>query len=112
MRRFLRIRILFVLIALLLVPALVLAFAERLRTEWARYWAPKPIIDATTSLDELSSAERAVLAERTLRAMERLRIDLHSVPFPDEPPIFYKDAAYWERLEASKKDLGSPDNPG
>jgi hypothetical protein len=42
MRRFLRIRILFVLIALLLVPTLILPFAERLRAAWARYWEPKP----------------------------------------------------------------------
>jgi hypothetical protein len=41
MRRFLRIRILFVLIALALVPAVVLPCAERLRTEWARYWASR-----------------------------------------------------------------------
>ena len=41
MRRLFRIRLVVSLVALLLIPAATLPFAERLRTEWARYWEPR-----------------------------------------------------------------------
>lgn len=46
MRRLFRVRIAVVLIALIALPALALPFAERIRTEWARFWEP------TTEEDE------------------------------------------------------------
>lgn len=42
MRRILRIPLVLVLFALVLAPAAVLPFAERLRTEWAKFWDPEP----------------------------------------------------------------------
>ena len=41
MKRLLRIRILIVLIALALIPAVTLPFAERIRAEWVRFWEPE-----------------------------------------------------------------------
>lgn len=62
MRRFLRIRILFVLIALLLVPTLVLPFAERLRAEWERFRQPR----------SESFTEPQFASMETLRLLEEL----------------------------------------
>lgn len=45
MRRLLQFRILIVLIALALIPAATLPFAERLRSEWARFWEQKPEVE-------------------------------------------------------------------
>ena len=42
MKRLLRVRILVVLVALALLPAAALPFADRLRAEWAKFWEPKP----------------------------------------------------------------------
>lgn len=42
MRRLVQVRLLFILIALALVPTLALPFASRLRTVWTRFWEPKP----------------------------------------------------------------------
>ena len=63
MRRFLRVRLLLVLIALLLVPTLALPFAERLRAEWTRYWEPRVESPAPMTLaDEINAAiEEATL---------------------------------------------------
>lgn len=41
MKRLLRVRILIVLIALALVPLAILPFAERIRSEWVRFWEPE-----------------------------------------------------------------------
>jgi hypothetical protein len=41
MRRLLQFRMLVVLVALALIPAATLPFAERLREEWTRFWEPK-----------------------------------------------------------------------
>lgn len=115
MRRFLQVRILFVLIALLLVPALVLPFAERLRAEWARYWEPKAEaeravdegewcgtsggvgatdvceipVENLVAAEEFPSSEEIAERELLLRLTEE--IELSDLPFPDEPPLMYPD---------------------
>jgi hypothetical protein len=74
MKRLLQIRILFVLIALLLAPTLVLPFAERLRTEWARYWEPRaeahdePQFASSETLRLLADLEQADYQRRVLLA--------------------------------------------
>lgn len=84
MRRLLRVRLLFVLIALLILPTPALPFAERLRTEWARNWEPKP--KAVTEIERL-------LAEADARLEALGFAGYPHTPFPDSPPLGYPDAA-------------------
>lgn len=91
MRRLLRVRLLFVLVALLLVPALVMPYAERLRTEWARYWDPKaqPIDDASFVVD--ADLVRLGLLEQQMLTGSDATWEVTIIPFPDEPPLMYPD---------------------
>jgi hypothetical protein len=71
MRRLLQVRILIVLVALALIPAATLPFAERIRTEWARYWEPKPDVEepvgASFEFNGSGAAFRVVSIRSNLR---------------------------------------------
>lgn len=72
MKRLLQFRILIVLIALALIPAATLPFAERLRAEWARFWEPKPNVEVPIS--DLMEATGSVPIQRVNLARNHLRV--------------------------------------
>lgn len=53
------------------------------------------------SFADLSSAERAARQANFLRAMEQ--VELADIPFPDESPRGYPDAARWAELLAESE---------
>lgn len=105
MRRFLRIRLLFVLIALLLVPTLVLPYAERLRAEWARLreprvqagdepqWASREALLLLEELEQANYVERARLARSLSWASKGYESPIIPIigckfpPLPEEPNV-------------------------
>ena len=50
MKRLLQVRMLFVLLALALIPAATLPFAARLRDEWTKFWEPELEADVIEEL--------------------------------------------------------------
>jgi hypothetical protein len=91
------VRLLFILVALLLVPALALPFAERLRTEWARYWAPR--VEAFEEVDPPDEINAAI--EQATSTTIRCWIVVPALP-PDQIDVLERERL---RSEAERREV-------